>query len=290
MRFIAVIGFVGLVIATTMADDFLTRSLNDCVEADSWTSCLKREMLGYLDERLGTKTEARSLDSIDEALLSRYFKYFKSFEYGVDLPVFDARLKYRPARNLADLEVEFKNNEVATAQARGLLKKKLLLPVLLLLKLKLKALMPIFVAIIGLKAMKALVLSKLAILLVVGFIAFQFFKKGGMAAPMGVTMEPTPPVPAYGLPPISTTTSGYEPVNAWDGSGPYSRVWTPSSSGALESQNLAYNYYTGGSSSNSYNSPSSLASSSGSSSGSGLPASSLSSSSSTSSSGASSSF
>ncbi|KAL7296234.1 hypothetical protein TKK_0010769 [Trichogramma kaykai] len=286
MRFIAVIGFVGLVIATTLADDFLTRSLNDCVEADSWTSCLKREMLGYLDERLGTKTEARSLDSVDEALLSRYFKYFKSFEYGVDLPVLDARLKYRPARSLTDLDVEFKNNEVATAQARGLLKKKLLLPVLLLLKLKLKALMPIFVAIIGLKAMKALVLSKLAILLVVGFIAFQFFKKGGMAAPMGVTMEPTPPVPAYGLPPISTTTSGYEPVNAWDGSGPYSRVWTPSSgSSPLEPQNLAYNYYTGSSSSNSYNSPSS----SGSSSGSGLPASSLSSSS-TSSSGASSSF
>ncbi|CAB0043800.1 unnamed protein product [Trichogramma brassicae] len=269
MRFIAVIGFMGLVIATSLADDFLTRSLNDCVEAaDSWTSCLKREMLGYLDQRLGTTTEARSLDSVDEALLSRYFTSRASSTESI------CRCWTRGSS--------------IDPRARGLLKKKLLLPVLLLLKLKLKALMPIFVAIIGLKAMKALVLSKLAILLVVGFIAFQFFKKGGMAAPMGVTMEPTPPVPAYGLPPISTTTSGYEPVNAWDGTGPYSRVWTPSSS-ALESQNLAYNYYTGGSSSNSYNSPSSLASSSGSSSGSGLPASSLSSSS-TSSSGASSSF
>ncbi|OXU27984.1 hypothetical protein TSAR_006732 [Trichomalopsis sarcophagae] len=268
MRALVVIGIVGLLAAVSSAstsDDFLTRSLNDCIGADSWGSCLKHEVLGYLDDKLGTSTEARSLDSVDEALVARTFKYLKSFEYGVDLPFVDARLKYRPARSLADLDIEFKDNEVATSQARGILKKKLLLPFLLLFKLKMKMLMPIFVAIIGLKAMKALVLSKLAILLVIGFIAVQFFKKGGMAPPMGMSMEPaSPPLGSYGAPPVPTTTSGYEPVNTWDGNGPYSRVWTPSS--GVEAQNLAYNYYTGSGSSSTYGAPSSSASSSSSSS------------------------
>lgn len=188
MRLFFVIGLTALVAGASASSrqDFLTKSLNECIAADSWSSCLKQEVLGYLDDKLGTTTEARSLDTVDEALIARTVKYLKSFDYGIDLPFVDASLKYRPSRSLADLDVEFKDNAIATNQARGILKKKLLLPFLLLLKLKLKALMPIFVAIIGLKALKALVLSKLAILLVVGFIAVQFFKKGGMAAPMGM--------------------------------------------------------------------------------------------------------
>ena len=185
MRMFLVIGLLALVAVSSASKDLLTNSLNHCISAESWSSCLKHELLGYLDNQLGTTTEARSLDSVDEAIVARTFKYLKTFDYGVDLPFVDASLKYRPSRSLADLDVEFKENEVATSQARGLLKKKLLLPFLLLLKLKLKALMPIFVAIIGLKALKALILSKLALLAVVGFIAVQFLKKGGMTPPMG---------------------------------------------------------------------------------------------------------
>lgn len=59
------------------------------------------------------------------------------------------------------------------------MKKKLLFPLLLLFKLKMKLLMPIFVALIGLKATKALILSKLAILIVLGFIVYQFLGKSG---------------------------------------------------------------------------------------------------------------
>lgn len=184
--FVATVAVVLMAGSCLASQDFLSKSLNECIAADSWMSCLKQEVLGYLDGKLGTSTEARSLDTVDEAIVARTFKYLKSFDYGIDLPFVDASLKYRPSRSLADLDIEFKGNEVATSQARGMLKKKLLLPFLLLLKLKLKALMPIFVAIIGLKALKALVLSKLAILLVVGFIAVQFFKKGGMMMPMGM--------------------------------------------------------------------------------------------------------
>ncbi|KOC70933.1 hypothetical protein WH47_04919 [Habropoda laboriosa] len=258
MRILVAVATVVLMAGSCLASqDFLSKSLNECIAADSWMSCLKREVLGYLDDKLGTNTGARSLDTLDEAIVARTFKYFKRFDYGVDLPFVDARLKYRPNRSLADLDLEFKGNEVATSQARGILKKKLLLPFLLLLKLKLKALMPIFVAIIGLKALKALVLSKLAVLLVVGFVAVQLFKKGGMMMPMGMSMDPASP--AYGAPPMASTTSSYDPANTWDGNGPYSRVWTPTN--GVEAQNLAYSYYSPGSGSNSY-SPSSSSSSS----------------------------
>ncbi|RLU18892.1 hypothetical protein DMN91_009250 [Ooceraea biroi] len=264
MRLVAsIVGAIVLLICGSCraADhDFLTSSLNECVSADSWTSCLKHQLLGYLDDRLGTTTEARSLETVDEAIVARTVKYLKSFDYGVGLPFVDASLKYRPSRSFADLDVEFKDNEVATSQARGLLKKKLLLPFLLLLKLKMKALMPIFVAIIGIKALKALILSKLALLIVIGFVAMQLFKKGGMMMPMGMTIEPPS---AYGAPPLPSTTSSYDPVNTWDGNGPYSRVWTPTNS--VEAQNLAYSYYSPGSSS-SYSSVGSSPSSSSSSS------------------------
>lgn len=191
MRLIASVGAIILLVGScTTNQDFLTNSLNECIKTESWTSCLKHQVLTYLDNKLGTTTEARSLETVDEAIVVRTFKYLKSFDYGVDLPFVDANLKYRPSRSLADLDVKFKNNDVVTNQARGLLKKKLLLPFLLLLKLKLKALMPIFVAIIGLKALKALVLSKLAILIVIGFVAMQLFKKGGMMMPMGTYIYP----------------------------------------------------------------------------------------------------
>lgn len=141
------------------------------------------------------------------------------------------------------------------------MKKKLLLPVLLLLKLKMKALMPIFVAIIGLKAMKALILSKLAIGIVLGFVAYQLFSKKTAMSMMPMTPDP---MTAY-VP--STTASSYDP-SSWEPSsagGPYSRVWEPSASSS--SQSLAYSsYYPSSSSSTSLGSSSSSSSSSGSSS------------------------
>lgn len=186
MRPSPIISFLVLsVVLGSATADFLSKSLNRCAQAESWLNCLKLELLEYLDERLGSGTEPRNLNNLDEALVSRSFKYLRGFEYRADLPIIGAKVSYKPGRSLTDLNLDFNKDPVSSEQARGLLKKKLLLPFLLLLKLKLKALMPIFVAIIGLKALKALVLSKLAILIVVGFVALQFFKKGGMTPPMG---------------------------------------------------------------------------------------------------------
>lgn len=133
-----------------------------------------------------------------------------------------------------------------------MLKKKLLLPVLLLLKLKMKALLPIFVGLIGIKAMKALILSKLAIGIVLGFVIYNLVKKTGMPMPMAMTpMGAESPMTAYGAPaPTSSPSSSYE--NSWEASsngGPYSRVWEPSPSSS--SHNLAYSSYYPSSSSSS---------------------------------------
>lgn len=137
------------------------------------------------------------------------------------------------------IQAEKKNNinlsKLSTARKHkdDDLKKKLLLPALLLLKLKLKAILPLFVGIIGIKAVKALIISKLALSLVVGFIAYNLFKKP--AAPAATTETST-----------AAPSSSYDP-SSWEPSatsgGPYARIWDPSA------QNLAYSaYYSGGSS------------------------------------------
>lgn len=114
-----------------------------------------------------------------------------------------------------------------------------------------KALMPILVALIGLKAMKALILSKIAITLVVGFLIAQLAKKVGMKMPMA--MNPMqmmqPPAPEYGapIPTTGTPSASYEASNGWEASNYNSRVWEPSSA----SHGLAYNSYYSPSSSSS---------------------------------------
>lgn len=133
-----------------------------------------------------------------------------------------------------------------TGRAEKKNKDKLLLPLLLLMKFKLKVIMPILLALVSLKATKALILSKIAIKLVLGFLIYNLIQKlGGMKMNM-VPMPPPMPAAEYGVP--STTASSYDP-SSWEpmSGGPYAR-W--------DSQNLAYSSYHP-SSSSSYNSGSS---------------------------------
>ncbi|KAJ9577062.1 hypothetical protein L9F63_006342 [Diploptera punctata] len=225
-------------------EELLSAVYNDCIDTDkdvSAMSCLRVKVLAYLDSVMGA-VDARSLDesdvdSLDSMILTRVTRYLKTHQFKVHLPEFlfqEAVLTFRPGRSLTDFQIDFpklEDEDRAISEARGMLKKKLLLPLLLLVKLKLKALMPIFVAIIGVKALKALILSKLAILLVAGFLIMQLCKKNGMAMPMmPMTVEPAGPTP-YGAPAMgaSTPSSSYEP--SWDTSassgGPYSRVYDP---------------------------------------------------------------
>ncbi|CAH0401666.1 unnamed protein product [Chilo suppressalis] len=251
------------------SDDLLDSVISDCFGADSSTSCLKVKVLSFLDTKLGVTAEsARALEekNIDKVIFERVGRILNENEFRFQLPEFlfqSAEVSYRADRGF---DVDFPKAETENGEgkhkpklkekfhlfkilfmvnflsARGILKKKLLLPVLLLLKLKMKALMPILVAIIGIKAVKALVLSKLAITLVLGFLIYNLLmKKGGM--PMMMPTEAAPPAPQYGPPasqygPPSTPAAPadtYGPQWEPSSSGPYARVWDPSQ--------LAYSSY-----------------------------------------------
>ncbi|KAL4708522.1 hypothetical protein ACJJTC_014130 [Scirpophaga incertulas] len=233
------------------SDDLLDSVISDCFEASLPMSCLKVKVLSFLDTKLGVTSEsARALDekNIDKVIFDRVGRIVSSNEFRLRLPEFlfqSAEVSYRADRGF---DVDFPEEENGNGEARGILKKKLLLPVLLLLKLKMKALMPILVTIIGIKAMKALILSKLAITLVLGFLIYNLLmKKGGMPMMMAPTEAPAPPAPQYGPPssqygpPASTPAppaDTYGPQWEPSSSGPYSRVWDPSQ--------LAYSsYYPG---------------------------------------------
>ncbi|CAK1594599.1 unnamed protein product [Parnassius mnemosyne] len=228
------------------SDDLLDSVISDCFEASSPMSCLKVKVLSFLDTKLGVSTEsARALEekNIDKVIFDRVGRILNTNEFRLQLPEFlfqSAEVTYRADRGL---DVEFPEGNSENGEARGILKKKLLLPVLLLLKLKLKALMPILVTIVGLKAVKALILSKLAITLVLGFLIYNLvMKKGGMPMMM-MTPTEAPPASQYGPPasqygPPSTPAApqdSYSPQWEPASSGPYSRVWDPSQ--------LAYSSY-----------------------------------------------
>ncbi|KAG8243150.1 Protein of unknown function (DUF1676) [Homalodisca vitripennis] len=206
---------------------------------------------------------------LDDLVFERVKRVLRSHQFKVHLPEFffqEATVTFNPAQEEFDVSFpaapegearaysEGRNSKPAAANQAGsqtqmqipmalernkpmefliptrdMMKQKLLLPLLLLIKLKLKALTPILVALVGLKAMKALILSKISILLVIGFLAVQLFKKAGMMPMMPpMTMEPAappaygPPAPAAPAPPV--TMSSYEP--SWEpAGGPYQRNW-----------------------------------------------------------------
>ncbi|XP_066154593.1 uncharacterized protein Osi20 [Euwallacea fornicatus] len=218
-------------------DELVSTVLSRC----GGMECVKEYVLVYLDNVLGLQTDARSAQNIDNAIYKRVARVLETQEFRMRVPEVLAEstdIVYNP---YSGLDVITNENE-----SRGLLKKKLLLPFLLLFKLKTKLLMPIFVLLTSLKAFKALILSKLAIVLVLGFIIYQLVGKSGMPMPM-MTMAPAePPMPLYGAPvpgPSTPPTSSYEPGWEPNTGGPYSRVWTASNNDA---QNMAYSaYYPG---------------------------------------------
>ncbi|XP_049286180.1 uncharacterized protein LOC125765275 isoform X2 [Anopheles funestus] len=247
------------------SEELLSSIVNECFDGASVMGCLKGKVLLYLDGMLGLRQEeARAFDdgNVDEVIFDRVGRVLATHEIRVQLPE-DTVVSYRADKGL---DIDVLPAGLAT--------------VLLLLKLKMKALMPIFLGLIGLKAMKALMLSKLAITLVLGFLIAQLVKKSGLGMPMSM-MPMMPPAPAaeYGapVPASSTPASSYEPSSWESSSGPYSRLWEPSTSGS--SHSLAYSSYypssSGSSSYTAYNAGSSSSSSvgSGSSSSSSSPSS-----------------
>ncbi|XP_058458992.1 uncharacterized protein LOC131435225 isoform X2 [Malaya genurostris] len=234
------------------SEQLLSSIVNECFDQDSVMNCLKGKVLVYLDGVLGLSEEqARAFEeqNVDKVIFDRVARILASNEFKLQLPE-DAVVSYRADKGV--------NLDVLPAGLGA---------VLLLFKLKMKALMPIIVALIGLKAMKALILSKLAITLVLGFLIAQLVKKSGLGMPMMSMMPMMPPAAEYGAPAPATTEapSSYNP-SSWEpqSGGPYSRVWEPSTSSS--SHSLAYSSYYPSSSGSSYSSTAYNSGSSGSSS------------------------
>ncbi|KAL5242168.1 hypothetical protein ACI65C_009578 [Semiaphis heraclei] len=131
----------------------------------------------------------------------------------------------------------------------GMMQDKMLMPLMMMMKMKLKMLMPIMMALVSMKATKALVLSKVAIMLVLGFLLKEFLKKSGIpglplhlpgfpgsAEPSSTSMPP----PMYGPP----QSSGYESSSSWEPTG-------YSSHSSDSAHSMAYNSYQPSSSSSS---------------------------------------
>ncbi|KAH8359198.1 hypothetical protein KR093_005121 [Drosophila rubida] len=236
------------------SDELISTIVDKCFHANAM-HCLKEKVLTYLDTVANVEEEVsgRAFDDdvIDKVIVDRLARILRTNELRVQLPeTFFASsvMTYRSDRGF-DLELP---KDEGRAEKKN--KDKLFLPLLLLMKLKLKVVMPILLALVSLKATKALILSKIAIKLVLGFLIYNLIQKlGGMKMNM-VPMPPPAPAVEYGVP--STTASSYDP-SSWEpmSGGPYAR-W--------DSQNLAYSSYHP-SSSSSYSSSSSPSSSSSSS-------------------------
>jgi len=182
-----------------------------------------------------TTTTARGLDilSIVEFLkvVRSVYKFAQSL---VKLKQSELNIAFIPF--VADMEM-------------GMMQDKMLMPLMMMMKMKLKMLMPIMMALVSMKATKALVLSKVAIMLVLGFLLKEFLKKSGIPGlPLHLpgfpgSAEPSStsgPPPMYGPP----QSSGYESSSSWEPTG-------YSSHSSDSAHSMAYNSYQPSSSSSS---------------------------------------
>ncbi|KAL1137651.1 hypothetical protein AAG570_009347 [Ranatra chinensis] len=222
----------GALSTSPQGEDLVGSVMADCADED----CVREHVAAHI---------GLPPDSTPEDILKRVGRTLSDArEFRLQLPwADDATLVFRP-RGHPEMDIEFPHplEGRSSNKARDIMKNKMLLPLLMMVKMKLQALIPLMLTIIGIKATKALMLSKIAVLLVVGFLVVQLCQKLGMAK-MSMSMGPSPPpadptpVPMMYGPP---TTSGYEPPpSGWEPSGPYSRVYDPTSA-----QQMAYNAYS----------------------------------------------
>ncbi|XP_013100651.1 uncharacterized protein LOC106082585 [Stomoxys calcitrans] len=196
------------------SEDLLSNIVDNCFNANGM-SCIKEKVLNYLDGVAGVEEEvsgrALSDDVLDKVIVDRVARILNDNEIRVEMP--DASvISYRVDRGF-DLEVP-------QTEARNRRKKNKLTTSLLLVVLLKSIIMPIMMVLIKLKAIKALILSKLAIKLVLGFVLYNLFTKLSGAK---MSMMPMP-------------AASYDRSSSWESanSSPYARS---------DAQYLAYNSY-----------------------------------------------
>ncbi|XP_025194603.1 uncharacterized protein LOC112594162 [Melanaphis sacchari] len=248
---VAVAG-VAVAAADRPVDGLLDRVLDRCSLGPGAVGCLKGNVLEFL--RDGRAADADDGD-VDAELVRAAGAYI---ERRVNEPTVPA---VRPARAMDNDAAPAAASAAATAAAAtttttaradmemGMMQDKMLMPLMMMMKMKLKMLMPIMMAIVSMKATKALVLSKVAIMLVLGFLIKEFLKKSGIPGlPIHLPGFPGPsepsstsaPPPMYGPP----QSSSYESSSSWEPTG-------YSSHSSDSAHSMAYNSYQPSSSSGS---------------------------------------
>ncbi|XP_060853658.1 uncharacterized protein LOC132931721 [Rhopalosiphum padi] len=238
----------GVAVADRPVDGLLDRVLDRCSLGPGAVGCLKGNVLEFLRDGRAADVDA----DVDSELVRAAGAYI---ERRVNEPTAPA---VRPGRAMD-------NNDAAPAAAAapaatttttaradmemGMMQDKMLMPLMMMMKMKLKMLMPIMMAIVSMKATKALVLSKVAIMLVLGFLVKEFLKKSGIPGlPIHLPGFPGPsepsstsaPPPMYGPP----QSSSYESSSSWEPTG-------YSSHSSDSAHSMAYNSYQPSSSSGS---------------------------------------
>ncbi|XP_050430244.1 uncharacterized protein LOC126839171 [Adelges cooleyi] len=252
--------FVSVLLAAVVSatvqqeDNLLDRVLENCTFGNGAMRCLKSNVLEYLE---GRGARANVVDSdLDEELVKATSRYIERQVYEVDVP--GAKLVVRPGRDMDDGAMDImpaQQSTTTTTTARadmemGMMQDKMLMPLLMMMKMKMKMLMPIMMAMVSMKATKALILSKVAVILVIGFLVKEFMKKSGglpglpmLHLPLGMSpAEPsTTGTPMYGPP----QSSGYESSSSWEPSG-YSSGSSGYSAGSSSGYSAGNSAYSSG--------------------------------------------
>ncbi|XP_060878067.1 uncharacterized protein LOC132950569 [Metopolophium dirhodum] len=231
------------VAADRPVDGLLDRVLDRCSLGPGAVGCLKGNVLEFL--RDGRAADVEADGDVDAELVRAAGAYIERRvnEPNVATPVRDARAMDNEAGPAASAAAAAATT-TTTARAdmeMGMMQDKMLMPLMMMMKMKLKMLMPIMMALVSMKATKALVLSKVAIMLVLGFLLKEFLKKSGIPGlPLHLpgfpgSAEPSStsgPPPMYGPP----QSSGYESSSSWEPTG-------YSSHSSDSAHSMAYNSY-----------------------------------------------
>ncbi|KAL4097023.1 hypothetical protein QTP88_021864 [Uroleucon formosanum] len=259
---VVVLAAVSLAVAGVAAaadrpvDGLLDRVLDRCSLGPGAVGCLKGNVLEFLRDGRAADVEAEG--DVDAELVRAAGAYIERRVNEPNVPetapVRDARAMENEAGPAAAASASVAAAATTTTTARadmemGMMQDKMLMPLMMMMKMKLKMLMPIMMALVSMKATKALVLSKVAIMLVLGFLLKEFLKKSGIPGlPLHLpgfpgSAEPSStsgPPPMYGPP----QSSSYESPSSWEPTG-------YSSHSSDSAHSMAYNSYQPSSSSSS---------------------------------------
>ncbi|VVC41615.1 Protein of unknown function DUF1676 [Cinara cedri] len=229
--------------------NLLDRVLDKCALGPGAVSCLKSNVLDYLQDgvRKGRSTTGAPED-MDAELIRAAGEYV-----GRQIGYYDGLEESRAEDGQQQQQQTTTTTTARADMEMGMMQDKMLMPLMMLMKMKMKMLMPIMMAMVSMKATKALILSKVAVLLVLGFLVKEFLKKSGgipglplhLPGMMPAAPEPSSTVgpPMYGPP----QSSGYESSASWEPTGYSSSAGHTSDS----AHSMAYSSYLPSSSSSS---------------------------------------